>query len=592
MSMCCNTKVAIRYLLTVLLTAGAYGYTWMEQMSPKLSLPLDGNQMLRFHVDRSEGIDHFKIVQTTADSMLIGTRNAVLNVSLSELVENEQERLKWEPTAEHHELCLVKGKSKDDCQNYIGIVVNWNGEKYVCGTNAFNPKCRLYKNDGLVEDYSGLGITPYDRHHNSTSVSSDGELYSGTASDFAGLKSLIYKHPLRTQDYDTRQLNSAHFVSSFADGEHVYFFLRETAMEQTSSGKAVFSRVARVCKKDRGGMNTPYWTTFLKARLNCSIPGDYPFYFDEIQSTSDVVEGSYGPSKEQLIYAVFSTSTNAIHGSAVCAFRLADMTAAFEGAFKQQSSYDASFLPVAARDVPAVRPGRCVDDSRALPHDTLNFSKTHPLMDQSVAPFFGQPVVTHISLTHSNRFTKVTVDPQVPTAWGQSYDVIIVATDQGKVIRMVNAGAYHSASRMDLVIIEEMQVFSKDVAITDLKMVPAGDGGQRRLIVVSDREIRSLPLGRCPTAFGCAACLALQDPYCAWDPSLSQCISSNSSRFDLMQAVADGSSDQCYGNQVFVRNPSLRPVAAASRWSSSSSRSTSSVWFILMLVLVSCCVRE
>lgn len=25
------------------------------------------------------------------------------------------------------------------------------------------------------------------------------------------------------------------------------------------------------------------WTTFLKARLNCSIPGEFPFYFDEIR---------------------------------------------------------------------------------------------------------------------------------------------------------------------------------------------------------------------------------------------------------------------------------------------------------------------
>ena len=28
------------------------------------------------------------------------------------------------------------------------------------------------------------------------------------------------------------------------------------------------------------------WTTFLKSRLNCSVPGDYPFHFNEIQSTT------------------------------------------------------------------------------------------------------------------------------------------------------------------------------------------------------------------------------------------------------------------------------------------------------------------
>ena len=50
--------------------------------------------------------------------------------------------------------------------------------------------------------------------------------------------------------------------------------------------QAVFSRVARVCKNDEGGQgrvlkNT--FTSFFKARLNCSIPGEYPFHFDEIR---------------------------------------------------------------------------------------------------------------------------------------------------------------------------------------------------------------------------------------------------------------------------------------------------------------------
>lgn len=49
--------------------------------------------------------------------------------------------------------------------------------------------------------------------------------------------------------------------------------------------QTVYSRVARVCLNDKGGPH-PFndrWTSFLKARLNCSIPGEYPFYFDEIR---------------------------------------------------------------------------------------------------------------------------------------------------------------------------------------------------------------------------------------------------------------------------------------------------------------------
>ena len=35
-------------------------------------------------------------------------------------------------------------------------------------------------------------------------------------------------------------------------------------------------------------------TSFLKTRLNCSIPGDYPFHFNEIQGVSKLVRGRYG----------------------------------------------------------------------------------------------------------------------------------------------------------------------------------------------------------------------------------------------------------------------------------------------------------
>lgn len=79
------------------------------------------------------------------------------------------------------------------------------------------------------------------------------------------------------------------FVHSFEYGDYVFFFFRETAVEYMNCGKRVYSRVARVCKGDRGvdqhrpnGMST-WWSSFLKSRLNCSFPGDYPFYFDEIR---------------------------------------------------------------------------------------------------------------------------------------------------------------------------------------------------------------------------------------------------------------------------------------------------------------------
>lgn len=107
----------------------------------------------------------------------------------------------------------------------------------------------------------------------------------------------------------------------------------------------MYSRVARVCKWDKGGPHRfrNRWTTYLKSRLNCSIPGEFPFYFNEIreffcesfsevtransswhslESSSELVEGAYGNTNSRLIYGVFSTPNNAIAGSAICAFSL------------------------------------------------------------------------------------------------------------------------------------------------------------------------------------------------------------------------------------------------------------------------------
>lgn len=117
------------------------------------------------------------------------------------------------------------------------------------------------------------------------------------------------------------------FVGSFDIGEYVYFFFRETAVEYINCGKAVYSRIARVCKKDTGGKNilSQNWATYLKARLNCSISGEFPFYFNEIQAVYQL------PNDKNKFYATFATSTNGLVGSAVCSFDINEVHSAFAG---------------------------------------------------------------------------------------------------------------------------------------------------------------------------------------------------------------------------------------------------------------------
>lgn len=131
--------------------------------------------------------------------------------------------------------------------------------------------------------------------------------------DFSGQDAAIYRTDLtntksaslpslRTHHYDPLWLNDPQFVGSFEDNTYVYFLFREIAVEYINCGKAIYSRIARVCKNDAGGhsMMQNNWSSFLKARLNCSRPGEHPFYFNEIQDMSyDKDEG--------IVYAIFNT---------------------------------------------------------------------------------------------------------------------------------------------------------------------------------------------------------------------------------------------------------------------------------------------
>lgn len=68
------------------------------------------------------------------------------------------------------------------------------------------------------------------------------------------------------------------------------------------------------------------------------------------------MHGIYGPQSgdadrdrdiaDDVLYATFSTPVNSIGASAVCAFRLRDISDAFSGRYKEQRSMSENWLPV------------------------------------------------------------------------------------------------------------------------------------------------------------------------------------------------------------------------------------------------------
>ena len=72
------------------------------------------------------------------------------------------------------------------------------------------------------------------------------------------------------------------------------------------------------------------------------------------------LQGTYGDELDTIVYGVFTTPPNSIGGSAVCSYRLRDISDAFAGQFKEQRSTSDNWLAVEPHRVPAPRPGTLV----------------------------------------------------------------------------------------------------------------------------------------------------------------------------------------------------------------------------------------
>ncbi|TDG49953.1 hypothetical protein AWZ03_003729 [Drosophila navojoa] len=145
----------------------------MDTLSPLL--PQCPEDILKFLGNESV-VDHFKLVTKDGNSLLIGARNTVFNLSIHDLT--EQQSLVWSSPEEDTKMCLMKGKDEEACQNYIRImVVPSPGRLFVCGTNSFRPMCNTYvineSNYTLEATKNGQAVCPYDPRHNSTSVLAD-----------------------------------------------------------------------------------------------------------------------------------------------------------------------------------------------------------------------------------------------------------------------------------------------------------------------------------------------------------------------------------------------------------------------------------
>ncbi|XP_011828247.1 PREDICTED: semaphorin-6A isoform X1 [Mandrillus leucophaeus] len=484
-------------------------------------------------------------------------------------------KLTWKSRQADVDTCRMKGKHKDECHNFIKVLLKKNDDAlFVCGTNAFNPSCRNYKMDTLEpfgDEFSGMARCPYDAKHANVALFADGKLYSATVTDFLAIDAVIYRSlgespTLRTVKHDSKWLKEPYFVQAVDYGDYIYFFFREIAVEYNTMGKVVFPRVAQVCKNDMGGSQRvleKQWTSFLKARLNCSVPGDSHFYFNILQAVTDVIR----INGRDVVLATFSTPYNSIPGSAVCAYDMLDIASVFTGRFKEQKSPDSTWTPVPDERVPKPRPGCCAGSSsleryatsNEFPDDTLNFIKTHPLMDEAVPSIFNRPWFLRTMVRY--RLTKIAVD----TAAGpyQNHTVVFLGSEKGIILKFL-ARIGNSGFLNDSLFLEEMSVYNPEKCsydgVEDKRIMGMQlDRASSSLYVAFSTCVIKVPLGRCERHGKCKkTCIASRDPYCGWIKEGGACTHlSPNSRLTFEQDIERGNTDglgDCHNSFVALND--------------------------------------
>ncbi|KAI2650233.1 Semaphorin-3D [Labeo rohita] len=447
--------------------------------------------------------------------LLVGGRDHIYMLN-SDSFTQPARKIHWPAGQEHVERCKHAGKNLSmDCANYVRLLQPFNKTHvYVCGTGAFHPQCTYIDLGHNLEKptfrlvsqvgESGRGKCPFSPQEPFTARLTDGDLYAGTSVDFMGTTAAIFRTPvhssnqhyIRTEAYQDQWLNEPEFVGSYSipdthslDDDKVYFFFKETAVESNQLDKRIYSRVARVCKNDIGGKRSLInrWSTFLKARLVCSVPGPggMDTHFDELE---DIFLLETKDPQNPVIYGVFSTSSSVFRGSAVCVYSMASIRAAFNGPFAHKESPDYRWMEYKGK-IPYPRPGTCPSETydplhkstRDFPDDVVSFMRTHQLMWEPVMPIHRHPVFTRINAPY--RLKKLVVD-RVDAEDGQ-YDVLHLGTENWET---------------EEIILEELNVF------------------KQVLFVSSDERVVQLPVQRCELyGKACVDCCLARDPYCAWD---------------------------------------------------------------------------
>ncbi|XP_027856402.1 semaphorin-4E-like isoform X1 [Xiphophorus couchianus] len=487
------------------------------------------------------------LVREDIGLLFIGARGKVITLNLDDITEKTSE-INWTVSSEDKSQCQNKGKSIEECDNYITMMHTLSdGRILVCGTRAFDPTCThliVDEENVTMEDttQSGRGKIPFDPKEKFASMMNGNTLYTAGSLNFLGTRMAFQKHAqnlIKNEDgfiwFFEPTIISMHMAeinksSENNEDDNVFLFLIENGIEEPRNLR--LSRVARVCKSDVGGMRMlrRKWTSFLKVRLDCP--------FGDIGSPSLVQDVFLLRDENNLTNSVFYATfilnpepSSTCSQSAVCAYKLSDIRQVFRGNFMTETAYGTWCINDEMR-------ASGVKTSYDLPDSTLQFLKNHPLMEGAVTPLTGKPLLVRSMA----QFSKIVVD-KVTSLDGEQHNVMFISNNSGWLQKAVWSG--DDGGR----IIEELQLFQDPQPIRFLQLSRRG-----QLYSATRTAVAQLSVRDCSRYTSCADCLIARDPYCGWDHLKGLCAAvAGASNFSMIQNLIDGDATMCPSSHLSMQ---------------------------------------
>ncbi|NXJ64710.1 SEM3D protein, partial [Rostratula benghalensis] len=468
--------------------------------------------------------------------LMVGAKNHIFLLHLDH-PSREPEKIFWPASREQVEHCQLAGKNVEtECANFIRLLQPFNKTHvFACGTGSYQPVCAFIqlgargKGPGappmrLVTHSleSGRGRCPYSPHEPFTGLLIDGELYSGTSSDFMGSSAAFFRtwvhgaeqSYIRTEQNQDHWLHEPAFVGAYAipdtynpHDDKVYIFFRETAMEAGQwERRHIHARVARVCKVSHRRPACHDWVSH-QVGFHLFWPREHPKSRGQHRARSCHTPPAQigglraeGPPAPPPHSGVFS-------GSAVCIYSMAAVRAAFSGPFAHKEGFDYRWVEYKGR-CPSETYDPLLQSTKDFPDEVISFMRTHQLMWEPVYPQGRQPILVRVNVPY--RLRRLLVHRLEMES--RHYDVLFLGTDEGKVLKVGLAGGVSRG--IEVISLEEITVTKVPSPILDMKLSPK----RQELFVSSTHGLLQLSLYRCEL-YGrtCTDCCLARDPYCTWD---------------------------------------------------------------------------